>query len=247
MGWLLEKYGFRTVLRTYAVILFAVTAPLLAYVKPRIPHSQPRRARLLFLKSPDFFYMQLGNLLEALGFFIPQIFLPTYARAIGGGALASTLTLVLFNIAQIFGCVAMGLMVDRFHVTTCILVSTVGTVVGVFLFWGLATSLPLLYVFCLTYGLFAGSFSSTWPGVTTAVSRQVPTADSGMVFAVLAAGKGIGNIVSGPLSEALLNGDTWLNMSALGYGSGYGPIIVFTGISALFGCVGLLGRFKPAV
>ena len=241
----LEKFGFRTVLRAWAVVLFVLTAPLLYFVKPRLPLSPSilrRRLDLKFLKSATFNVLQTGNIIQGLGFFIPSIYLPTYARMLGGSSLTSTLTVVLFNIASVFGCLIMGAIVDRFHVTTCILLSTIGSTIGVFALWGLSTSLPLLYIFCIVYGLFAGSFSSTWPGIMREVQKRVAHTDPGMVFAWLAAGRGIGNVVSGPLSEALLHGRPWMGKAALGYGSGYGTVIVFTGITAMLGGVSIFGR-----
>jgi MFS family permease len=57
----------------------------------------------------------------------------------------------------VLGCVFIGILVDRYHVTTVILGSTIGAVVSVLVFWGLATSLELLLIFSAAYGFFAGS------------------------------------------------------------------------------------------
>ncbi|KAL1628510.1 hypothetical protein SLS56_005855 [Neofusicoccum ribis] len=207
---LLNNWGFATTLRIWAVACFILTAPLTFYVKPRLPISQAARKRsfnLSFLYRSPFALLQAGNILEALGFFLPNIYLPAYARsALGASPLLASLTVVLFNVASVFGCVLMGLVVDRLPVTTCILISTAGATAGVFLLWGFASGLPLLYVFCVFYGLFAGSFTSTWPGIMRDVTARMRGAvDPGMVFACLAAGRGIGNVVSGPLSEALVS------------------------------------------
>jgi hypothetical protein len=56
-----------------------------------------------------------------------------------------------------------------------------------------------------------------------------------MVFACLAAGRGIGNLVSGPLSEVLMRGMPWKDTTGYGYGSGDGTLIVFTGITGVIG------------
>lgn len=231
--------------RVWSFVLFALTAPLLYFVKPRLPVSRTTRSRpfdFSFLKSSTFGILQTGNIIESFGYFLPSIYLPTYARSLGAGSLASTLTVILFNIASVVGCLIMGSIVDKYHVTTCILLSTIGSTAGVFLFWGLSASLPLLYLFCVVYGLFAGSFSSTWPGIMKEVQKKRSRADPGMVFAWLAAGRGIGNVVSGPLSETLLKGKPWLGQAALGYGSGYGGVIVFTGVTAMLGGVSFVGR-----
>jgi hypothetical protein len=166
-----------------------------------------------------------------------DIYLPTYARAtLNASPLSSAATILMVNVASVFGCVAMRRFTDRLHVSSCILLSTTGAVVGVFCFWGLSASLPVLYSFCILYGLFAGSFTSCWPGIMRDVAAKGGdnTVDPVMIFGWLAAGRGLGNVVSRPLSEALLGrGADW--RAAFGYGSGYGGLIVFTGVTALAG------------
>lgn len=245
MEWLLRTYGFQTTLRTWAICLFVLTAPLLYFLKPRIPvaaKSKPRKLDFTFLKTPIFGIHQLCNVIEALGFFLPTIYLPSYASSIGASGTLSALTVILFNVASVFGCVFMGSIVDKFHVTTCILISTVGSTISVFIVWGFSMSLPPLYLFCLIYGFFAGSFTSAWPGIMRDVKKKKASADPSIVFACLAAGRGIGNLVSGPLSEALIDGFPWRGNAGFAYGSGYGTLIVFTGITALFGGSSILGR-----
>ena len=63
-----------------------------------------------------------------------------------------------------------------------------------------------------------------------------------MIFGLLAAGRGIGSVLSGQLSEALLQGKPWAGEASSGYGTGYGSLIVFTGLSAALGGVGWIGR-----
>ena len=66
--------------------------------------------------------------------------------------------------------------------------------------------------------------------------------DVGMLIGLLSAGRGIGAIVSGPLSEALLTLKPCQGDVGLGYGTGYGGLIVFTGITAALGGASILGR-----
>lgn len=245
MEWLLNAYGFRTTLRAWSVSLFVLTGPLLYFVKPRIPimpNHRPRPLDFGFLGTSTFGILQACNVIEALGFFLPTIYLPSYARTLGASSTLSALTVILFNVASVFGCVLMGSIVDKWHVTTCILISTIGSTISVFIVWGSSMSLPPLYIFCLTYGLFAGSFTSTWPGIMRDVKKKKDTADPSMIFACLAAGRGIGNVASGPLSEALIRGFPWRGSAGLAYGSGYGTLIVFTGLTAFFGGSSILGK-----
>jgi len=59
-------------------------------------------------------------------------------------------------------------------------------------------------------------------------------------FAVLRCGRSVGNVVSGPVSEALVRAGR-VGFEGV-YGSQYGPLVIFTGVSAALGGVGFLGR-----
>jgi MFS family permease len=76
----------------------------------------------------------------------------------------------------------MGMLCDRFHVTTVILLSTIGATISVFVYWGLSTAYPLLCIFAVLYGFFAGGFVSTNAGVMKMVKRQDQSADVGMLL-----------------------------------------------------------------
>lgn len=245
LQWLLNAYGHQTALRVWSIVLVILGGPLLYFVRPRLPISRTSRTRPLdfrFLFNSTFWIYEAGNTLEAMGYFLPTIYLPSYARSLGASSIEASLTVMLFNLASVFGCVIMGSMVDRYHATTCILGSTVGSTVAVFVIWGFSVSLAPLYIFCVFYGLFAGSFTSTWPAIVNEVKKKNTYVEPSIVFGVLSTGRGIGNIVSGPLSGALLEHRSWDGMAAKAYGSGYGPLIVFTGVSALLGGLGVVAR-----
>ena len=243
----LNKYGFRTTLRIWSVALLVLTLPLAFFIKPRLPQSATTHIKpfnLGFTLSRTFMLHQAANIIQGLGFFIPSIYLPTYARSLGAGTFTSALTLLLVNVASTVGCLAMGSMTDYLHVTTCLMVAGVGSGLGTFLLWGFASSLPLLFVYCIVYGLFAGPYTSTWTGIMKQVTTEMgsssrrgggTTFDPTMVIGVLSSGRGIGNILSGPLSQVLVKGMPWKGEAVAGYGSGYGPLIAFTGITALIG------------
>lgn len=246
MQWLINTHGFRTTLRVWSTVLLVLIGPLLYFVKPRIPiaqNSSTRPFNLKFLRNKTFMIFQLGNILQALGFFLPTIYLPTYAtNTLGVNGVVSSLTVILFNLASVFGCIVMGAMVDRYQATTCILLSTIGSTISVFLIWGFSSSLTPLLIFCVVYGIFAGSFSSTWPAIMREVKNQESSVEPAIVFAFLAAGRGIGNVASGPLSDGLLTGLPFEGVLGGAYGSGYGSLIVFTGVSALLGGLSVLAR-----
>ncbi|KAM0507764.1 hypothetical protein ACHAPB_002458 [Verticillium nonalfalfae] len=249
METLLSRFGHRTTLRLWAGLLFLLAAPLAFFIRPRIPPTSARsssaafrrpHANVRFLLSRPFLLHQAANIVEALGYFLPAVYLPSYAQTfLGAAPFAAASTLLFVNVASVFGCVAMGHMVDRLPVGHCLLVSSIGAAVGCLMLWGFASSLPVLYVFCAVYGLFAGSYTSAWPGVMTSIVERERGKGRGvdpiLVFGCLASGRGVGNMVSGPLSEALIEGKPWMGDAGFGYGSGYGTLIVFTGVTAALG------------
>ncbi|KAI0118686.1 major facilitator superfamily domain-containing protein [Nemania sp. FL0031] len=249
---LLAQFGHETTLRASGIAVFVICAPLSLFIKPRLPPSNATAMRpwgFKFLFSGLFAPYQLGTLVQATGHFIPSIYLPTYARTVlGASGFLSALTVLLINISTTIGCVVMGTLTDRLPATTCILISSVGATVGVFIIWGLSSSLAVLYVFCIIYGLFAGSFTSTWPGIMRALGRGREEDDSRggidptMIFGWLCAGRGVGSLISGPLSDALTKGMAWRGHAGAGYGSGYGTLIVYTGITALLSCCSFIWR-----
>ncbi|KAF7529170.1 hypothetical protein G7054_g9942 [Neopestalotiopsis clavispora] len=253
---LLARFGFAGAMRIWSGILFTASFPLAFFVKPRLPAAAAARSRPFDVSgvlTRAFALHQLGNIVQASGFFLPGIYLPSYARSsFGASSFMSALTVLLVNVAATMGSITMGTLTDKVHVTTCIAISTAGTAIGVFLIWGLSSSLPILFLFCIVYGFFAGGWTSIWPGIMRDVARQGEAAgryvDPTMVFGWLCVGRGIGNIVSGPLSDSLLaSSKAWVGQATAGFGSGYGSLIVYTGVASLIGgssfvwkCIGVI-------
>ncbi|KAL9631687.1 MAG: hypothetical protein Q9204_004122 [Flavoplaca sp. TL-2023a] len=245
MSALLTRFGFRTTLRAYAVALIILALPLLYFIRPRLPLAQTslqRRLDLSFLRTSAFWIPESANVAQGLGYFIPSIYLPTYATSQGMTGTEGTLMLALVNMGVVFGAIWVGALTDRMHVSSVTALCSLGAVLAVFVFWGLAVSLPMLCLFSLLYGLTAGGYSATYTGIVQLVKGQDTGADTGMVFGFLAVGRGIGALASGPLSEALLHFQTWKGEAKLGYGTGYGLLIVFTGITAAAGGSSFIAR-----
>ncbi|KJK82850.1 hypothetical protein H634G_01987 [Metarhizium anisopliae BRIP 53293] len=256
LEFLLGRFGFRTTLRFCAAGLVALTLPLVYFIKPRIPpqlqkkHINPFNFR--FALSQTFVLHMLANSIQALGFFLPSIYLPTYARSVlGSGEFPAAATVLLLNLASTVGCPSMGWLSDHLHVANCLFIATIGASLATFLIWGFTTSIPLLLTYCGFYGLFAGSYTSAWTGLmrqittdkTISAKYRCEDIDPVMVMAVLAAGRGIGGVLSGPLSQALVEHMLWKGEAYAGYGSGYGPLILFTGVTAAVAGIVLPWRY----
>lgn len=129
-------------------------------------------------------------------------------------------------------------MSDRVPVYTIILISSLGSTLAIFLLWGLASSSTgLLIAFAMSYGFFAGGFTSVYAGAARELRRVTPggdtgRADLGSMLGLLGGGRGVGNVVCGPVSEALLRHSGGWHGAMGAYGSSYAPLVVFAGITA---------------
>lgn len=254
LDWALDRYSYRAMLRVWGVVNVLVCGPLLYFIKPRLPVLHRRRPfSFAFLRTPTFWLFQMGSILESLGFFIPTIYLPTFAREIlGSGKIEQTLTVSIFNTASVVGAVIAGILTDKLHISTVIMILTIGACGSVFLVWGLAAQINLGWTlaFCVFYGLTGGGYSSTWSGFvrqTNVDLRRMGERDEpgvGLMYGLLLAGRGIGSVASGPISEQLLGKHT---NGFGGYGTAFGGLIIFTGVTALLGGLGYAGRLVGLV
>ena len=110
-----------------------------------------------------------------------------------------------------------------------------------FLLWGLAARSGLvgLALFSAVYGFFAGGYSATWGGVLKELEREAisynEAIDTGVVYGLLNGGRGLGFVVGGVAGIELLKSGAVQHSSIGGYGTDYGSIILYTGISAVIG------------
>lgn len=217
-------------------------------MKPRLPRTSTAALRplnLSFMRRTPFWFFSAGNLAQSIAYFLPQLWLPSFAREAGFPPIAGPLALCLLNVAACFGYLSQGLIVDRFHATTAILIATIGSMLAVFVFWGLATSQPMLYVFVILWGLTGGGFAGNWAGCANAIRSEGPHVDTGLVISLLCASKGVGSVISGPISESLLGVGGVGGEGA--YGGKYGVLIAFTGVCATVGGVSWAGRVGKVV
>jgi len=243
---LLRRFGYRTTLRGIAVMLVVLTGPLIPLLKGRagLQQNASPRTDWSFLKLPLFWIYTVSNLLMGLGYFLPSLYLPSYASSIGLSVTQGALLLTLMSAAQVLGQFTFGYLSDgKVSLNMLITVSLSVAATATFSAWGVARSLPPLIFFALLYGFFGTGYTAMWARMVTAISDE-PSA-SQAIFGLFCFGKGVGNVLAGPISAGLLR------LSAddsSGYGRGiYKSVVLFTGVSLLLS-VGSLGaiycRFK---
>ncbi|KAG4425610.1 hypothetical protein IFR04_001307 [Cadophora malorum] len=233
---LLEKYGYKTTLRIIAVAMTLLTGPLIPLLKGRLPPSEQgviARVNWSFLKKPLFYIYATATLVQSLGFFFPAIYLPTYATALGLSTTEGALILATMSISQTFGQFAVGFMTDKkFPVTGLLIGCSAIATTAVLAIWGLAKSLGLLIFFSIVYGFFASAFSPLRVGMGKAVSDD----PSALVatYAILCFCQGIGNVLVGPISSALLSRRTAVDAYAI---FRFRNMVIFTGGSMFLSAV----------
>tara|TARA_R110002003_G_scaffold1048_20_gene22349 strand:- start:7281 stop:8660 length:1380 start_codon:yes stop_codon:yes gene_type:complete len=227
----LKRFGYRTALRGVAVLLVVSTGPLIPLLKGRIrqQHNVSLRTDWSFLKKQLFWIYSASNLLMGLGYFFPSLYVPSYASSIGLGTTKGAMLLALMSVSQVAGQLTFGYLSDKklsvnLLMTVPLLVAATVTLSA----WGLARSLLPLIFFVLLYGFFGAGYTAMWARMVTAVSDE-PSASQAM-FGLFCWGKGIGNVLAGPIGAGLLRRSSDTN----GYGHGiYKAVVMFTGISLL--------------
>ncbi|KIW01107.1 uncharacterized protein PV09_07395 [Verruconis gallopava] len=223
---LLRKYGYPTTLRAVAVGLFVCTAPLIFFLKGRTPEDgTASRTDWSFLKVPRFWIYSISNFAMGLGYFFPSIYMPSYASSNGLSPVHGAILLALMSLSQVLGQMSFGYLSDgKLSLDLLAISSTLVAAAAVYVCWGVAHSFGILAVFSLFYGFFGAGYTALWGRMGTAVSNESTGAFA--AFGLLNFGKGVGNILAGPVGGALLKGAVQVDS----YGTAkYGPIILFTG------------------
>ncbi|MCJ1318432.1 hypothetical protein MMC15_003760 [Xylographa vitiligo] len=260
LRFLLDRYGFRTALRIWTAIAAGTSIPAI-FLIPTHPSSissnthQTPKIPWHFLKHQTFYIYSVAIILQSSGYGIPQTYLNTYAHEVTLlSQTTATLLLTLFNIPGIIASSFFGYLSDNKHfplsATTVTSISGVSSALSAFLFWGLASqgSMTLLVLFSITFGFFAGGYSATWGGVINELELEAAqrneAIDTGMLYGLLNGARGIGYVSGGLAGVPLLKAGSTTSLGVFGYGTTYGPLIIFTGLSSVFGGWGLLWKWK---
>ncbi|KAL6857472.1 hypothetical protein ACO1O0_004908 [Amphichorda felina] len=261
-GALLDRYGFRTTLRVWTAIT-AATSVLAVWLVPTHPsrtaapeggrHHHHQVVPWHFLRHPTIYVYGAATMLQTAGYGIPQTYLNTYAHdAVKLSQTTATLLLTLFNVPGIFASAFFGYLTDnRFRPVssaTATAISGVSASLSAFLLWGLTSqgSMALLTLFSITFGFFAGGYSATWGGIINEMEREAASwneaIDTGTVYGMLNGARGLGYVAGGLAGVPLLKSGVVGPEGRFGYGTSYGPLIIFTGLSSIFGGWAILWR-----
>lgn len=257
---LLDRYGFRLALRIWTALVVS-TSIFAIFMVPTHPSSlaphtyRRRRIPWSFLRHRTFFIYSVAIVLQSSGYGIPQTYLSTYAQEVALlSQTSATLLLTVFNLPGIASSSFFGYLSEgkRFSLsaTTVTAISAISSALAAFLLWGLTSqgSLALLILFSMIFGFFAGGYSATWGGVINELEQEAAqhneAIDAGMLYGLLNGARGIGYVSGGLASVPLLKAGSVGSLVGFGYESTYGPLIIFTGLSSVFGGWSLLWKWK---
>lgn len=235
---LLDSYGFQTTLRAFAVALVVLIGPVLPMLKGRLPAAQASsvtRTNWSFLGNSLFWFFATSVLLQGLGYFYPTLYLPSYANSLGYSQNIGALLLALFSVMQVPGQIGIGYLSDkRVSVEMLAFLAPLVSAISIFMLWGLGRSLPPLIVFSLLYGFFGGGYVVLWAKMGLRVSDD-PTVAL-VTFGAFCFLKGVGNVITGPISAGLMLQQT--NIAEYGLEK-YKWIISYSG-ACMMACVGTM-------
>ncbi|KAI4294546.1 hypothetical protein K525DRAFT_252211, partial [Schizophyllum commune Loenen D] len=101
------------------------------------------------------------------------------------------------------GRISTGFLSDRFNPWAVAFLTLLTTALSAFILWGvLAYTFAGLLAFSVVYGAFSGGWAALWTGLMPAGARDDPNLAT-TLFGWLLLTRGVGNIVSTPISTAL--------------------------------------------
>ena len=245
IDWVLEGFGFRTALRVYAVATVVLSGPGLLLIRPRHPtspqvlagkSSQVGAVKALtpFATNMHFLLFAGAVFFQGLGFFIPNIFIPSFAVDLGISTRTSSGLLALISVSQVLGQLWQGWISDRVNVYIPTAISALAPGLAALLLWGPAVDMAYLAPFAVIWGFFSASYSVLYTRMVSFLfngdRRDMPADEriDMLVYGFFSFERGLSNIIEGPISSWLIGGaDNVVDRELFGVGR-YAYVIWFT-------------------
>jgi len=147
--------------------------------------------------------------------------------------------LCVLNLAQVVGQVLFGWISDKANVYIIVVCSTAGSAIVSCGLWMFATCIDHLIAFSMFYGVFAGGFSVLYARFVSCLTND--PAIGLWLYGMFAFQRGVGNVVSGPVSGELLKMVSKKLKS--NPAAAYQPLILFVGMAFVVAAFGGVGYF----
>lgn len=205
---LLDSYGPYKTLRILSIAILLLLIVSLMLIKPRLPENRIRGPgprtdpSSVWLKSWSWWGLMLANTIQGFAFFVPMLWVPTFASALHLGSSMSSLALALLNGSSALGPLVVGSLSDHFTPWLIALITAILSCICTFVFWGAIGNVAGLMIFGATYGLVAGGWSTLWSGFVRKISKDDPSLSMSL-YGFLMLTRGLGNVLSTPVSTRL--------------------------------------------
>ncbi|KZT07333.1 MFS general substrate transporter [Laetiporus sulphureus 93-53] len=238
---MLEKYGFRWTLRIWSFFTLVTVGVAVLGMTSRLPVPKFRRGQrprfippqMHFLRTPMFWAFGITTALQALSYNSVSLYIATYTKVIST-AFSASVVLALFNSSGVVFQVLTGHLCDRIPYTWVMFVSTFAGGLSVFLLWGFARTLPLVFVFSVVFGGLMGGYNSVGPLAIADCAGSKPE-QSSIIWALSFVFRGIASVVGPVVSGTLYDlGKASPHASELSYGAyGFQALEIFVGVCAV--------------
>ncbi|KAK7038278.1 MFS general substrate transporter [Favolaschia claudopus] len=248
---LTEKYGLSATLRIVGIAMGILLFPLLPFIRGRLPQTRvqiqgpvPRGAPGLrtWIRQKLFWILLAMNTLQGSAYFVPIVYLPTFAHELSVSASKAAITVALLNASSLIGRLSMGYLSDSVNPWMLALSIFASTSAASFILWGiLSHTFSGLLAFGIVYGTVAGGWTCLWTGFVRPLAKD-DLVMSTALYGYLLLSRGVGNLISTPISATLYaqggahNTTTGMvgSEGRLGFDVGdgrFGKMIVYVGTS----------------
>lgn len=212
------------------------------------PELSPPTSITPYYRRLDFYLLISSNLVYSFAFYLPFIYLPTFATSLGYSSHQGTIILAVANGCQIIGEVSFGKLSDHINVHVLVTAASLVSSLSVFIGWGFAQSFAGLLIFASMFGTFASGYLALWARIGMLWQGPAGEDCTPRIFGMLSLGRGIAGVASGPISTALLTvvpASTINTYGVDGFIKGkFTAVIIFVGgamaLSAILGMMGLI-------
>lgn len=252
---IIRPHGTAMTLRYLSVAVFVLLSVVLPFIRPRLPESRIRNlatvSTVRWSTNRSFWLVLFVTTLQGFAYFLPILYLPTFAKDMKLSDSQASLALALLNGSSVISRISLGHLSDILNPWTLTTLTLATTSISTFVLWGaVKTSIATLSIYAIIFGALAGGFSSIWTGFVRPIAKDDPTAATSMI-GMLMLSRGIGNVLSTPLSSALLAGSIRDYVhSGLQSGSRWANLIIYIGTifagATVVGVVGWRHDAKPS-
>ncbi|KAB5595997.1 Mitogen-activated protein kinase organizer 1 [Ceratobasidium theobromae] len=253
---IIRPQGTTITLRYLSIAIFVLLSSVLPFVRPRLPedriHTLAANSRTSWSTNTSFWLLLFVTALQGLAYFLPVIYIPTFAQDMMLSDNQASLAVALLNGSSVVSRVSLGHLSDIFNPWVLTMFTLAAASVITFVLWGVVVTIiatPSLYA--LLFGALAGGFSSLWTGFVRPIAKDDTTAATSML-GMLMLSRGLGNVLSTPISSVLISGPM-LDHVQLGLqkGSRWASLIIYVGTlfagGTVVGIIGWLRENKSAL